>query len=137
MMQFRAILALFVLLAGTGLSVAEIPNLVGNWTGTMAGYTEGLGYIELNASEAIKFVVSEQRDRLFTGQFIVKLQNGSERMEAFSGSIGLDNKTLYIAEYDQGYDMGTIISKDEIELSYLEDGEVAKMAIDRFRRAGN
>jgi len=48
--------------------------------------------------------------------------------------IGLDNKTLYIAEFDKGYTLGTVISNDEIELIYLADGENGSVAIDRLYR---
>ena len=74
-------------------------------------------------------MISEQRGRLFTGNLIIN--NSSEHkvvspmIEGFSGIIALDNKTLYIAEYDKGYDIGTIISNDMLELDYLEDGKNA------------
>ena len=32
----------------------------------------------------------------------------------------MDNKTLYIAEFKEGYDLGTIISDNEIEMIYLQ-----------------
>jgi hypothetical protein len=49
-----------------------------------------------------------------------------------AGAIGLDNKTLYVAEFDGGYDEGTIISDNEIQLIHLDDrGEVA---IDQLHR---
>jgi hypothetical protein len=32
-------------------------------------------------------------------------------------------KLLYLAEFNGGYDFGTIISSDELELIYLQDGE--------------
>jgi hypothetical protein len=46
----------------------------------------------------------------------------------------LDNKTLYMAEYDMGYDIGTVLSNDTIELLYLEDGEKGGAFIDEFHR---
>ena len=63
-----------------------------------------------------------------------KLDNQTEIGEGFAGAIGLDNKTLYIAEFDKGYALGTIISNDEMELIYLADGENASVAIDRLYR---
>ncbi|MHB8120465.1 MAG: hypothetical protein ACYDHX_17400 [Methanothrix sp.] len=63
-----------------------------------------------------------------------KLENGTEIVEGFFGAIGLDNKTLYIAEFNEGYDLGTIISDDEMELIYLQDGKMAETTIGRLHR---
>jgi len=40
-------------------------------------------------------------------------------VESLAGATGLDNKAFYVAESNDGYDFGTIISDDEIELIYL------------------
>lgn len=123
-----------VLLAAAGLSSARLPDLVGNWTGSAAGYLEGRGYWETSNSSAIVVMIEEQKDRLFTGRMIFRLAEGEQRVEGFSGSIALDNKTLYIAEYDRGYDIGTMISPGEMELIYLEDGETSMAVIDHLHR---
>jgi hypothetical protein len=57
-----------------------------------------------------------------------------QETEGFSGIIASDNKTLYMAEYDRGYDIGTVLSDDTIELAYLEDGENGGAFIDEFHR---
>jgi hypothetical protein len=123
-----------VLLAAAGISSAQLPDLVGNWTGSAAGYIEGRVYWETLNSSAIVMMIEEQKDRLFTGRMIFRLAEGKQRVEGFSGSIALDNKTLYIAEYDRGYDVGTMISPDEMELIYLEDGANLTAAIDHLYR---
>jgi hypothetical protein len=123
-------LLLLVFLA-TGICAAEIPNLVGNWTGSQNGYVNENGVAKLFENGSIGLVITEQNDRLFTGNLTYTL-NGAEIVEGLAGAIGLDNKTLYIAEFDQGYDMGTIISDDEIELIYLADGENGQTFIDSF-----
>jgi len=41
---------------------------------------------------------------------------------------------LYIAESIKGYDLGTIISDDAIELIYLEDGSTWRATIDKLYR---
>jgi hypothetical protein len=123
-----------VLLAATGVSSAQLPDLLGNWTGTSAGYIEGTGYWETSNASAIVMMVEDQKDRLFTGRMIFQLPAGTQRVEGFSGSVALDNKTLYIAEYDKGYDIGTMISPDEMELMYLEDGANLTAAIDHLYR---
>ncbi len=117
-----------LMLATIGVSVGEIPNLLGNWTGSYEGYEQGTGYINYTGAS---MTVSEQKGRLFTGNF----SDQEQWKEGFSGIIALDNKTLYIAEYDHmGYAIGTIISNDMIELDYLEDGEPAGAFIDKFQR---
>jgi hypothetical protein len=54
-------------------------------------------------------------------------------IEGFSSIIALDNKTFYMAEYDTGYDIGTVLS-DTIELLYLEDGSNGGAFIEKFHR---
>jgi len=117
-----------VMVVTIGLSMADVPNLVGNWTGLGEGYQNGMGYLNENEAGALTMMISEQKGRLFTGNLIINDSSEhkvlSPKTEAFSGVIALDNKTLYITEYDKGYDIGTI-SNDMIELVYLEDGKNA------------
>ena len=61
-------------------------------------------------------------------------KNGTEIVEGFAGAIGLDDKTLYIAESNEGYDLGTIISDNDIELIYLQDGKMGDLEIDKLHR---
>jgi hypothetical protein len=127
--------ALLVLaISATGIGTAKVPDLVGNWTGFGKGYYEGEGYFGQGENDAVNLTIMEQRDRLFIGNMTYKLPNGTEIVEGFAGAIGLDNKTFYIAEFDSGFDMGTIISDDEIELIYLEDGGMAAVFIDSLYR---
>jgi hypothetical protein len=82
--------------------------------------------------DSISLAVAEQNDRLFTGK-ITYTRDGEEIAEGFAGAIGADNKTLYIAE-SKGYGFGTIISDDEIELIYIENGGTVIAAIDKLHR---
>jgi hypothetical protein len=129
-MVARLVFVIATLLVTAGLSVSEIPNLVGNWTGSYAGFEKGTGYLEENKTGALNMIISDQKGRLFTGNF----SDLGQWKEGFSGIIALDNKTLYVAEYDKGYAIGTILSNDAIELAYLEDGEMAGAYIDKFHR---
>ena len=119
-----------LILASIGLSAAEIPNLVGNWTGSYEGYANGIGYKASNETDAITLVISEQQGRLFTGN----LSEMGQETAAVSGVIALDNQTLYMTESDGGYDIGTVLTSDTIELLYLEDGEKGGAFIDEFHR---
>ncbi len=75
---------------------------------------------------SVNLIIVEQKGRLFTGNLTYPLENGTKFAEDFSGAIGLDNKTLYIAEIKEGYNLGTIISDNEIEQIYLQDGEMGR-----------
>jgi hypothetical protein len=122
----HAFVILALMAATIGLSLADVPNLAGNWTGSFKGYDKSLGYMEVNKTGSLNMTISEQSGRLFTGNFSINFslpQTGKmQQFEGFSGAIGLDNRTLYIAEYDKGYDIGTVLSNDNIELIYIEDG---------------
>ena len=130
-MDKRSVFAsLTLILATIGLSAAEIPSLVGNWTGSYEGCANSGSYIATNGTAAIMLEISEQIGRLFTGN----LSELGQATAAVSGAIALDNRTFYMTEYDGGYDIGTVLSRDTIELLYLEDGEKGGAFIDEFHR---
>jgi len=124
----------FVFLA-IGISTAEVPDLSGKWNGSWTSYDEGKGLHTMTENESLMFDFAEQKDRIFAGNLSIILENGIEIDQGFAGAIGLDNRTLYITEFDGGYVQGTIISNDEIELIYLADGKNGSVAIDRLYRA--
>ncbi len=125
---------LVLVFLATGICAAEVPNLLGKWTGLESWYGEVNGSAKLTENASLNVTVIEQKNRLFTGNLTYKLENGTEIVEGFSGAIGLDNKTLYIAEFNEGYDLGTIISHDEMELIYLQDGKMAETTIGSLHR---
>ena len=128
------ILALLVLVfLATGISAAKVPDLQGNWTGSWSGYDDGKGYSNLSENGSILFNFEEQKDSLFFGNITIKLKNETE-VAGFAGAIGLDNKTLYISQFDEGYSLGTMISNDEMKLVFLSDGKGGWVAIDRLYR---
>ena len=127
--------ALLVLVfLATGISAAKVPDLQGNWTGSWSGYDDEMGYSNLSENGSILFNFEEQKDRLFVGNLTIKLKNETTASGGFAGAIGLDNKTLYITQFDTGYSLGSIISNDEMELIYLSDGKGGSVAIDRLHR---
>ena len=126
-------LSLVLVFLATGICAAEVPNLLGKWNGSESLYGEVNGSVKLIEDKSLNVTVEEQRDRLVTGN-LTYMENGTKIVEGFSGAIGLDNKTLYIAEFKEGYDLGTIISNDDIELIYLEDGKMGGAEIDRLHR---
>jgi hypothetical protein len=134
MKQIWCLALLVLVFLATGISAAEVPDLLGIWTGSWSAYDEGEGYSNSMENGSLIFSFLEQDDRIFAGNITIKLENETEIGEGFAGAIGLDNRTLYIAEFDKGYALGTIISDDEMELIYLADGENASVAIDKLYR---
>jgi len=116
----------------TGICTAQIPDLLGNWTATGNGYIAGDGYTTL-PENSLNFSIVEQNGRLFMGN-VTYTENGTETVEGLAGAIGLDNKTIFRVEFSEGYSLGTIISENEIEMIYLEDGEMGRVFIDRLHR---
>ena len=125
--------SLVLVFLATGICAAEVPNLLGKWTGVESWYGKVNDSTKLIEDKSLNLTVEEQKDRLFTGN-LTYIENGTKIVEGFSGAIGLDNKTLYIAEFKEGYDLVTIISNDEMELIYLEDGKMGGAEIDRLHR---
>ena len=124
------ILALLVLVfLATGISAAKVPDLQGNWTGSWSGYNDGKG----SENGSILFNIDEQKDSLFAGNLTITLKNETEAA-GFAGAIGLDNKTVYISQFDEGYSLGTMISNDEMELVYRSDGKGGLVSIDKLYR---
>jgi hypothetical protein len=119
--------------ASVSASASEIPNLVGLWSGVGTGYGDEGGYVSDEDSDILTMNVTEQRGRIFNG-VVTYMEEGVEMAEEFAGVIALDNTTFYIAELGSGYDVGTIISEDEVELLYLQDGEGGGVFIDTLRR---
>jgi hypothetical protein len=129
-------LVLLTLLA-IGICTAQVPNLVGKWVGSENGYFASNGSYMLAENLSVNLIIVEQKGRLFTGNLTYPLENGTKFTEDFSGAIGLDNKTLYIAEIKEGYNLGTIISDNEIEQIYLQDGEMGGTYINNLQRVTN
>ncbi len=124
--------ALLALVFSAGICIAEVPSLVGNWSGSGMGYYKGV--IEKEENGSVILNITEQDDRIFIGNVTFKQENGTYKVEGFAGAIGMDDRTLYMAEFNEGYDLGTIISDDEIELIYLQDGKSAEAFVERYHR---
>jgi len=112
--------------------VSTLPNLTGNWTGPMQGYDEREGFTDHPYLTAV-LTVSEQQGRVFSG-FITFTSNSTVSTDNIAGVIGRDNRTLTIAEREGGYCSGEVLSPDEIELIYMQDGSPYSISIDSFKR---
>jgi hypothetical protein len=129
----KGIWLVLLILVTTGICTAEFPYLVGNWTGSQNTYVAENGSYKLLENQSTSLAIIEQKDRLFTG-YVTYPSDGKEIVENLAGAISLDNKTFYVAELNEGYDIGTIISDDEIELIYLADGENGRTVINTLYR---
>ncbi len=113
-------------------TAGAIPDLVGNWTGTSTGYVQGTGFTDYPAS-TFSMKVTEQKDRIFTGEFIYADANVTVRSR-FGGVIDRDGTKLSFAEENGGYSQGTFVAPNEIELIYVADGPSFEVAIDTLKR---
>jgi hypothetical protein len=114
-------------------AVTALPDLTGNWTGLMKGYDERTGFTDYPDMTMI-LTVTEQRDRLFIGYLVFTYTGGEGSSTDIAGVIGRDGRTLTIVEKDSGYSFGTILSHDEIELTYVTDTTPYSIAVDSFKR---
>lgn len=134
-MRQICILALLVMaFLVPGSSAIGFPDLLGNWTGMESWYGAVDGSVRLTENESLNITVTDQNGRLFAGHLSYRSASGTEIVEGFAGAIGQDNKTFYISEFNEGYDLGTIISEDEIELVYLVDGKKAEATLSSLHR---
>ena len=113
---------------------AVVPNLLGTWTGPAKGYTEGIGFRDSQSVNAT-MVVTQQQDRIFTGNLAIPYRNGTVRNEGFAGIISQDGKTFRIVEFDpHEYDDGVILSENKIEMVFIFDEEPQSIMLDSFTR---
>jgi hypothetical protein len=127
-----ALLVMAFLIPGS--SAVEVPDMLGNWTGMESWYGAVDGSAKLTENESLNIAVTDQNGRIFAGHLSYRSANGTEIVEGFAGAIGHDNKTFYISEFNEGYDLGTIVSEDEIELIYLADGKMAEATLSKLHR---
>jgi hypothetical protein len=120
-------------LAATGISAAEIPSLVGTWAGAGPGYNAAAGYVEEGAYGTLVFNITEQMGRLLNGEMTYQV-DGVDVVEGFAGAIAPDDTTFYVVEFISGFDVGTVVSEDEIELIYFQDGEAGEIFVQTLRR---
>ena len=113
-------------------SAPVIPDLTGTWSGPMKGYDEGVGFSDYS-NATMQFIVTDQKDRIFAGRLLFTI-NGTQESIGVAGVIAPDGKSFVMAEKDNGYTIGRILSKDEIELTYLHDATPYSAAIDTLRR---
>ena len=99
----KGILSILLILMITGICAAQVPDLVGNWTGSQNAYVAENGSYKLYENQSTSLVITEQKDRLFTW-YVTYPSDGKEIVESLAGATSMDNKTFYVAESNDGYD---------------------------------
>jgi len=112
---------------------APLPDLTGNWTGPAYGYADKKGFTDFGG-ELMTMRVTDQKDRLFSGQMFFRSRNGGTENETFAGVIGRDGTSLTIIEQNGGQDTGTVISPNEIELIFMNHAAPYSIAVDSLKR---
>lgn len=109
--------------AATPAADAEIPNLVGTWTGSAVGHVNTFGFRNEGAPV---YTFTEQKGRAFAGYTEYSHYKGGDRkIEEFSGVINMRNE-IVMAQKEAGFTLGDLLGPDTIELAYAEDGDEAK-----------
>ncbi len=130
---YGAVLLLCMVVCVTGVATADIPNLVGNWTGPYLEYNASGGYSE-NEGGFFFLNITEQQDRIFSGNSSYVKADGTPVLMKMAGVISADGKEISVVEQNNGYSHGTILGPDAFELIYLNDKEPISVAVDQFKR---
>ena len=95
-------------------SAAEIPSLIGSWSGQNHTISDKKGLLTRERTVHI----TEQTDRRFRGHFVY-----AEGRKDFFGVIYPDNTSFtWVASDSKGYNHGRILGADRISACYVEPG---------------
>jgi hypothetical protein len=118
------LLALCVPAMAQTTKTAEMPDMVGNWTGVMdsVGWEKNTAWMP---NETVSYwpngeemlMITEQNGTMFSGKIVPKLSPRSA--EVALGVIGSDNVTVNMVDED-GYYYGEMMSPTKMELFYQE-----------------
>lgn len=117
----------------SGSAVASSPSLLGNWTGTVDGYTEGMGY-SVFSNDSMTLKVTEQRGRIFSGEIVLANQSGVWKDVTCAGVIGRDGRVLTLVQTGGGHSSGVLVAPGEIEFIYSDGGEPFTIAINSLKK---
>lgn len=112
---------------------AGIPALTGNWSGTMTGYEENTGFTSY-PNVTLTMAILEQNGRIFSGQLVFADNGNVLRTKTFAGVIDRDSQHITMVEQGGGYDTGTILGTNEIELTYQNAGSPYTISVDTLKR---
>jgi hypothetical protein len=135
MEMMKKIVSAIVLLALCIPALAvDMPNMVGNWTGSYEGAAfanitssnPNGNFTLFNTAETTwTFAIEKQNGASFVGK---KTSTTSPLPQKLVGVIGFDNKTVSMVD-ETGYFWGEIISPNEMQLYHQETGKDIMAAI--------
>jgi hypothetical protein len=132
MKGYVTVLFLCLVLGMISITTADIPSLVGNWTGPFVEY-DNQTFSELDAG-IFYFNITEQKDRIFSGYSSYVKPDGTQLKTDMAGVISADGTELSVVEQNNGYSNGKILGPDAFELTYLSDKNPISVAVDQFIR---
>jgi hypothetical protein len=125
-----SLLVIGLLAVGMAWAGDDIPNLVGTWESQMAtNHMHSAEKGHKSPFERFVIIVEGQEGRAFFGHKEKFVGTKMVETEKFSGVIYWDNKTIYLADHDKGYNQGTIESPTEIRGVYMEEGPKAMVVL--------
>lgn len=133
---FTSLMVILALVILSGTVMAEIPDLIGNWTGKSTGYLGGSGFIDYPEG-SYSLNITDQKERFFGGYFVSPEYNNNQTEKVVAGVISSDGTTFYLSEKNEGFSYGKIISPDEIELTYIDSTNQAFACIDYLHKTKN
>lgn len=111
----------------------KLPDIVGAWQGKVEIHRADKGFQE--NSNHLQFIIKEQKGHAFHGSKEWTDVAGGHYSETFSGVFSADGKRLYIAEHEDGFMTGDVVSQDRIYLYYLEGGDFPKAIFYELNRS--
>jgi len=121
--------------AATTVATPAFPDLVGSWNGSSSGYLKETGTPYSRFNDTLTMNVSSQDGRLFLGEIMFLLQNGTVERKPFAGALGNDGKTIATIEYPGGFCDGVLLSPDSIELVFRDQEMPSTISVDILHRA--
>lgn len=117
-------MAAFVLIIMSSMAfAADYPEIRGSWVGHVKMILKD-GTTKDNKA---LFVINKQEGPLFAGYKAWFTEKSDYAItEGFTGIIGSDGTSLYFAEHESGYTMGSLTGRQNMSLYYLENGRKAK-----------
>jgi hypothetical protein len=114
-------------------ALPAMPDMIGSWNGTSAGYIEQSGY-QVSRS-AITMDVTKADGRFFSGT-VSFVYHGTLVEKEFAGIFSRDGTSFTTIEYPDGFSNGIVISADEVQLIFRDTNDPSRISIDTFVRSG-
>jgi len=133
MKRLCALLMLSLIVCISGIATADIPVLLGNWTGSYAEYKAGQGFTDKEGGFFF-LNITEQKDRIFAGYSTYTKSDGTLVSRNMAGAISADGTEISFVEENTGDSHGNIIGPNEFEVIFMTDTKPVTVAVDRFIR---